>query len=117
MASIAVAAPVVLHKPWMNIPTAHVEILAGAAAVGSVFAELFMIKSLLVFDPKTDEPEINGANGPTSPRYKQSVVRGGAACLHACTPWAPACMQQCMHAIPAPLLGSHPGNVRCMAWA
>lgn len=30
----------------------HVEVLSGAAAVGSVFAELFMIKSLLVFDPE-----------------------------------------------------------------
>ena len=52
VASLAVAVPVVARAPWMAIPSAHVEILAGAAAVGSVCAELFMIKSLLVFEPK-----------------------------------------------------------------
>jgi hypothetical protein len=63
----------------MNIPAAHVEILAAAAAVGSVFAELFMIKSLLVFDPKTDEPSADDStDGPLSPRYKQSAVRSAS---------------------------------------
>ena len=78
-ASLAVAAPVVLRQPWMAIPSAHVEILAGAAAVGSVCAELFMIKSLLVFDPKVDAEGHAGSDdsskSPKSPRYKQSKVR------------------------------------------
>ena len=75
VASLLVAVPVAVHKPWMGIPSAHVEILAGAAAVGSVFAELFMIKSLLVFDPKVDDGKIASDDGaPLSPRYKQSKV-------------------------------------------
>ena len=71
-ASILIAAPVSLHRQWINIPTAHVEVLAGAAAVGSVFAELFMIKSLLVFDPTVP---VENSTGPTSPRYKRSRVK------------------------------------------
>lgn len=69
--SILIAAPVALHKQWLNIPTAHVEVLAGAAAIGSVFAELFMIKSLLVFDPKVP---VEDSSGPASPRYRSSRV-------------------------------------------
>ena len=72
------------------IPPAHVEILAGAAAAGSLFAELFMIKSLLVFDPdaaaaarraarKRAAGEPNGGvaspRSPRSPRYERSMVR------------------------------------------
>ena len=72
------------------IPPAHVEILAGAAAAGSLFAELFMIKSLLVFDPdaaaaarraarKRAAGEPNGdvasPRSPRSPRYERSMVR------------------------------------------
>ncbi|CAL8469789.1 g9331 [Coccomyxa elongata] len=67
--SILIAAPIALHKQWLNIPTAHVEVLAGAAAIGSVFAELFMIKSLLVFDPKVP---VEDSSEPTSPRYRSS---------------------------------------------
>lgn len=70
-ASILIAAPVSLHRQWLTIPTAHVEVLAGAAAIGSVFAELFMIKSLLVFDPKVP---VENTSAPTSPRYKSSRV-------------------------------------------
>lgn len=65
------ATPVALHRHWATIPVAHVELLAGAAAIGSVFAELFMIKSLLVFDPK--DP-VEGEEGPLSPRYTKSRV-------------------------------------------
>jgi hypothetical protein len=71
IAAILVATPVALHKHWVSIPTSHVELLAGAAAIGSVFAELFMIKSLLVFDPN---PAVNG-DSPISPRYRTSRVR------------------------------------------
>lgn len=47
-----VAFPVALrHWQRMVIKEAHLEVLSGAAATGAVFAELFMIKSLLVFDP------------------------------------------------------------------
>nr|AZI70899.1 acyl-CoA:diacylglycerol acyltransferase 2.3 [Lobosphaera incisa]QIT07021.1 type-2 diacylglycerol acyltransferase DGAT2C [Lobosphaera incisa] len=53
-AAVLVALPVVIRKPWIVIPASHVELLSGAAAVGGVFAELFMIKSLLVFDPDED---------------------------------------------------------------
>jgi hypothetical protein len=43
----------VLSGPPVAIPASHLEALTGAAAVGAVFAELFMIKSLLIFDPKS----------------------------------------------------------------
>ena len=86
VASLAVAAPVVLWQPWMAIPSAHVEILAGAAAVGSVCAELFMIKSLLVFDPKVagDGHAAADEHDPKSPRYKQSKVRGPVGRMWVC---------------------------------
>lgn len=71
--SILVAAPVALHRRWLTIPTAHVELLAGAAAIGSVFAEFFMIKSLLVFDPKVP---VEGSTGHMSPRYNRNRVNG-----------------------------------------
>ena len=76
VAAVAVALPVALHKKWLKIPNAHVEILAGAAAIGSVIAELFMIKSLVVFDPKISaDPVLNGHEEPASPRYSRSRVR------------------------------------------
>ena len=50
--SVLIALPVATSRPWKAIPLAHVEALSGAAAFGTVFAELFMIKSLLVFDPQ-----------------------------------------------------------------
>ena len=50
-ASVLVAAPVLLYQKSAGVPESHTEILSGAAAVGSMFAELFMIQSLLVFDP------------------------------------------------------------------
>jgi hypothetical protein len=76
VAALAVALPALHHK-WLSIPNAHVEVLAGAAAIGSVIAELFMIKSLVVFDPKISaEVTTNGhVEDPTSPRYNRSRVR------------------------------------------
>jgi len=75
VAALAVALPVALHKKWLTIPTAHVEVLAGAAAIGSVIAELFMIKSLVVFDPKISaEATTNGHEETASPRYNRSRV-------------------------------------------
>ena len=80
--------PVALQRRF--IPPAHVEILAGAAAAGSLFAELFMIKSLLVFDPDAaaaarraarkrapGEPSGNMASprSPRSPRYERGMAR------------------------------------------
>ena len=63
------ALPVLIHT-HKAIRAAHVEILSGSAATGAVFAELFMIKSLLVFNPKakatTDESG--------SPRWNTSRV-------------------------------------------
>lgn len=76
--SILIAAPIALHQRWLTIPTAHVEVLAGAAAIGSVFAELFMIKSLLVFDPKVP---VDGNSAPTSPRYRTSRVISMIRCF------------------------------------
>jgi hypothetical protein len=52
--SILVSLPVlllILQKPAVGLGGPHTELLLGAACIGSVFAELFMIKSLLVFDP------------------------------------------------------------------
>ena len=88
-ASVLLEVPVALQRRF--IPPAHAEILAGAAAAGSLFAELFMIKSLLVFDPDTaaaarraareraaGEPSGGMASprSPRSPRYERSMVRG-----------------------------------------
>lgn len=75
VAALAVALPALHHK-WLSIPNAHVEVLAGAAAIGSVIAELFMIKSLVVFNPKISaEVTTNGyVEDPTSPRYNRSRV-------------------------------------------
>ena len=51
-ASILAALPVIWNGRKAGVPLSHAEAISGAAAVGSVFAELFMIKSLLVFNPK-----------------------------------------------------------------
>jgi len=69
VASIFVALPVLLrtHKA---IRAAHVEILSGSAATGAVFAELFMIKSLLVFNPKAKATD----DESSSPRWNTSRV-------------------------------------------
>ena len=65
------AVPVLLKEKSRHIPGSHTEILSSAAAVGSVFAELFMIQSLLVFDPAVcrvpDEQ-------PASPMYNRRAV-------------------------------------------
>ncbi len=69
VASIFVALPLLLrtHKA---IRAAHVEILSGSAATGAVFAELFMIKSLLVFNPKAKATD----DESSSPRWNTSRV-------------------------------------------
>ncbi|CAK0784954.1 hypothetical protein CVIRNUC_008159 [Coccomyxa viridis] len=71
VAALAVALPVALHRRWLMIPHAHVEVLAGAAAIGSVIAELFMIKSLVVFDPKISTEVATNGHEPASPRYSR----------------------------------------------
>jgi hypothetical protein len=70
-ASILVAVPVLLHKQSAHIPGSHTEILSGAAAVGSMFAELFMIQSLLVFDPAV---QATVGEQPSSPSYNRRAV-------------------------------------------
>ena len=76
-----VAFPVALrHWQRMVIKEAHLEVLSGAAATGAVFAELFMIKSLLVFDPLQ---RVRGGlrslseedSEPPSPAWNTSRVR------------------------------------------
>lgn len=85
-ASILVALPVAVHRQW--IPATHVELLDGAAAAGSLFAELFMIKSLLVFNPDAaaarqraqrkrgadSDGALASPRSPASPRYERSMV-------------------------------------------
>ncbi len=80
------ALPVTVRRQWM--PATHVELLAGAAAAGSLFAELFMIKSLLVFDPDAAARErsarkrgspgrdagVASPRSPASPRYQRNMV-------------------------------------------
>ena len=70
VASIFVALPVLIrtHKA---IRAAHVEVLSGSAATGAVFAELFMIKSLLVFNPKAKATDDDTS---ASPRWNTSMV-------------------------------------------
>lgn len=70
-ASTLVAVPVLLQCNTMQIPESHTEILSAAAAVGSVFAELFMIQSLLVFDPKVNS---SSSEQPSSPAYNRGAV-------------------------------------------
>ena len=69
LASIFVALPVLIrtHKA---IRASHAEILSGSAATGAVFAELFMIKSLLVFNPKAKPTN----DESSSPRWNTSLV-------------------------------------------
>lgn len=69
LASIFVALPVLIrtHKA---IRASHAEILSGSAATGAVFAELFMIKSLLVFNPKARPT----SDESSSPRWNTSMV-------------------------------------------
>ena len=61
-----------LQKERSHIPNTHTEILSGAAAVGSIFAELFMIQSLLVFDPAVRKVQ---DEQPGSPVYNRRAVR------------------------------------------
>ena len=82
VAALAVALPVALHRRWLMIPHAHVEVLAGAAAIGSVIAELFMIKSLVVFDPKISTDVATNGHEPASPRYSRGRVSVCLPSLH-----------------------------------
>ena len=52
--SLLVAVPALTQRG--PIPSTHLEALLGAAAVGAVWAELFCIKSLLVFEPAPGKP-------------------------------------------------------------
>ncbi len=76
--SLLIAAPVLLSARL--IPDSHVEALLGAAAVGAVFAELFMIKGLLIFDPEPD----NRANGRDSDTGEMAVPRWNLALVRPC---------------------------------
>lgn len=69
VASIFVALPILIrtHKA---VRATHAEILSGSAATGAVFAELFMIKSLLVFQPKARHT----GDESSSPRWNTSLV-------------------------------------------
>ncbi|KAK9829305.1 hypothetical protein WJX72_005048 [[Myrmecia] bisecta] len=74
-AAVLVALPVVIRKPWIAIPASHVEVLSGAAAVGGVFAEMFMVKSLLVFDPDEERRErVQRKGQPTDDDQPSSPV-------------------------------------------
>ena len=61
----------VLIRTHKAIRAAHVEVLSGSAATGAVFAELFMIKSLLVFNPKAKATDDDTS---ASPRWNTSMV-------------------------------------------
>ena len=50
MLSLLIAVPALTQRG--PIPSTHLEALLGAAAVGAVWAELFCIKSLLIFEPR-----------------------------------------------------------------
>ncbi|KAL3152102.1 hypothetical protein ABBQ32_001207 [Trebouxia sp. C0010 RCD-2024] len=69
VASIFVALPVLIrtHKA---VRATHAEILSGSAATGAVFAELFMIKSLLVFNPRCKP----ASDDSSSPRWNTSLL-------------------------------------------
>lgn len=84
MASIFVALPVLIrtHKA---VRASHAEILSGSAATGAVFAELFMIKSLLVFNPKAKP----ASDESSSPRWNTNLV---------CLPLATVIWFEFMHA-------------------
>ena len=79
LGSLLIALPVASARPWKAIPLAHVEALSGAAAFGTVFAELFMIKSLLVFDPQPRPPKPKQDDlpdsQPPSPMWNRSRVQ------------------------------------------
>ena len=79
-ASILVAVPVLLQSKRLQIPASHTEVLSGAAAVGSIFAELFMIQSLLVFDPQVKQARDSG-EAPGSPQYNRKAVSPAPALL------------------------------------
>ena len=79
-ASILVAVPVLLQSKRLQIPTSHTEVLSGAAAVGSIFAELFMIQSLLVFDPEVKQAR-ESKEQPGSPQYNRKAVSLDTALL------------------------------------
>ena len=52
-ASVLLALPV-LAKLGAHLDRSQTDLVSSASAIGSVFAELFMVKSLLVFDPPQD---------------------------------------------------------------
>lgn len=76
LGSLLIALPVASSRPWKAIPLTHVEALSGAAAFGTVFAELFMIKSLLVFDPQPNQKQDDQPDSePASPMWNRARVR------------------------------------------
>lgn len=73
--SLTIAAPVMLTS---RVPASHVEALLGAAAIGAVFALLFMIKGLLIFDPHPG-PRADGRDSTSgelaTPLWNMAMVR------------------------------------------
>lgn len=91
VASVLIAFPILLESRRAQFPGSHAEILSAAAAVGSVFAELFMIKSLLVFDPKTKFGS-TGSQQPASPAYSRSAVNATPGPSSARVSWQGGCV-------------------------
>ena len=108
-----ISIPLLAHK---HIPATHVELLSGAAAIGGVFAEFFLINSLLVWDPKAPAaplPDDDDDLEPTSPQWRRGLVRlcwlgwavnrvtcavvNGFMAAHPCLPVAPASWILVMH--------------------
>ena len=71
--AVLVAFPVLLRHTFAELPQSRIELLTSAAAVGGVCSELFMIKSLLVFEP-LQRPKRRTGSDPGSPEFKKTRV-------------------------------------------
>jgi len=74
---VTIAAPVLLGAA--RVPETHAEALLGAAAIGAVFSLLFMVKGLLIFDPRPGPKAADGRDSATGdlavPRWNMALVR------------------------------------------
>ena len=71
-ASVLLALPV-LAKLGAHLNRNQTDLVSSASAIGSVFAELFMVKSLLVFDPPQEAAERLGRR--KSAEWRRTRVR------------------------------------------
>lgn len=63
-----------LRAPLPIIPRTHVDVISGAAAACSFLGELFMFKSLLVYEAKSSKSSGRAPNLLSSPRLASAVV-------------------------------------------